>query len=182
MKFRCVFLDFWPHPGPGRLPLDSVREDIEFAGVFASVASVAVIFCFVFCLGLLFTTVFCISLCSRECTRASFLPHAYSREGALVVSTARRISLPETVSCTIELYSTALEFDPHACLRHSRDVDDWCNSLTLSLRNLTTDLGRDRKGLERKDLSHLTPAIPPQKTKPGIVPFGRLQGGLLMPS
>ena len=37
------------------------------------------------------------------------------------------------------------------------------------------------KGLQRKDLSHLIPAIPPQKTKAGIVPFGRLRGGLLMP-
>jgi len=36
--------EFWPNPGPGRLPLDSGRGDIEVAGVFASAASVAVSF------------------------------------------------------------------------------------------------------------------------------------------
>ena len=38
------FPGFWPNPGPGRLPLDSGRADVEFAGVFASVASAAVSF------------------------------------------------------------------------------------------------------------------------------------------
>ena len=37
-----LFLDFWPNPGPGRLPLASGRGDVEFAGVLASVASLAV--------------------------------------------------------------------------------------------------------------------------------------------
>jgi len=35
---------FWPNPGPGRRPLDSGRRDIEIAGVFASVATMAVSF------------------------------------------------------------------------------------------------------------------------------------------
>ena len=39
-----MFLDFWPNPGPGRLPVDSGRGDVELAGVFASVASLAVSF------------------------------------------------------------------------------------------------------------------------------------------
>ena len=36
--------DFWPNPGPGRLPLGSGRRDVEFANVFASVAFLAVSF------------------------------------------------------------------------------------------------------------------------------------------
>ena len=40
----CVFAVLGPNPGPGRLPLDSDRRDIEFDRVFASVASVAVSF------------------------------------------------------------------------------------------------------------------------------------------
>ena len=43
-KVEFVFPDFWPNPGPGRLPLDSSRGDVEFPGGFASVASVAVNF------------------------------------------------------------------------------------------------------------------------------------------
>ena len=39
-----LFLDCWPNPGPGRLPLDSGRGDVEFAGVFASVAFLTVNF------------------------------------------------------------------------------------------------------------------------------------------
>jgi len=35
------FIDFWPNPGPGRLPLDSGREDVELARVFASAATLA---------------------------------------------------------------------------------------------------------------------------------------------
>ena len=38
------FQDFGPNPGPGRLPLDSGRRDVEFTGVFVSVASVAINF------------------------------------------------------------------------------------------------------------------------------------------
>ena len=34
----------WPNPGPGRLALDWGSGDVEFSGVFASVASVAVSF------------------------------------------------------------------------------------------------------------------------------------------
>ena len=41
-KFKLFLTDFWPNPGPGRLPLNSGRGDVEFAGVFASVASLAV--------------------------------------------------------------------------------------------------------------------------------------------
>jgi len=37
IKFK-FFPGFWPNLGPGRRPLDSVRRDAEFAGVFASVA------------------------------------------------------------------------------------------------------------------------------------------------
>ena len=33
---------FWPNPGPGCLPLESGRGDVEFASVFASVACLAV--------------------------------------------------------------------------------------------------------------------------------------------
>jgi len=39
-----LFPGFWPNPGPGRVPLDSVRGDVEFAGVVTSVAYVAVNF------------------------------------------------------------------------------------------------------------------------------------------
>ena len=39
--FKFVSPDFGPNPGPGHLPLDSGRGDIEFAGVFVSVKSVA---------------------------------------------------------------------------------------------------------------------------------------------
>ena len=38
------FHDFGANPGPGCLPSDSGGGDIEFASVFASVASVAVSF------------------------------------------------------------------------------------------------------------------------------------------
>jgi len=38
------FPDLWPNPGPGRLPLDSKRGDVEFAGVVDSVASLALSF------------------------------------------------------------------------------------------------------------------------------------------
>ena len=44
IKFELFVLDFWPNPGPGRLPLDLGRGDVELAGVFASVASVVVSF------------------------------------------------------------------------------------------------------------------------------------------
>jgi len=45
IKFKFSFLDFGPNRGPGRLPsLYSGRGDIEYAGVLASVASVAVSF------------------------------------------------------------------------------------------------------------------------------------------
>jgi len=44
-KVKCFsFPDSRPNPGPGRLPLDSGRGDVEFAGVFMSVASLAVSF------------------------------------------------------------------------------------------------------------------------------------------
>jgi len=43
-KALTVFLDLGPSPGPGRLPLDSARRDVELASVFASVAPVAVSF------------------------------------------------------------------------------------------------------------------------------------------
>ena len=33
-QVECSFHDFWPKPGPGRLPLDSGRGDVEFASVF----------------------------------------------------------------------------------------------------------------------------------------------------
>jgi len=39
-----VFHGFGPNPGPGRRPLDSVRRDADFAGVFASVAFLTVSF------------------------------------------------------------------------------------------------------------------------------------------
>ncbi len=42
--FKLIFPDFWPNPGPGRIPLDSACGDVEFASVFAPVASVAVSF------------------------------------------------------------------------------------------------------------------------------------------
>lgn len=35
---------FWPNPGPGRIPLDSGRRDVEFSGGLDSVASLAVSF------------------------------------------------------------------------------------------------------------------------------------------
>ena len=41
-KVKLFFPYFWPNPGPGGVPLDSGRGDVEFAGVCASVASVAV--------------------------------------------------------------------------------------------------------------------------------------------
>jgi len=44
IKFEpSLFLEFWPNPSPGRLPLDSGRGDVEFASVFAQ-ASMAVSF------------------------------------------------------------------------------------------------------------------------------------------
>ena len=44
IKFK-LFLQFWgPNPSPGRLPSDSGRGDVELAGVFVSVVSVAVSF------------------------------------------------------------------------------------------------------------------------------------------
>jgi len=46
-KINCktVFSsDFWRNPGPGHLPLDSARGDVEFADAFAPVASLAVSF------------------------------------------------------------------------------------------------------------------------------------------
>ena len=39
IKLELCFPGFWPNPGPGRRPLDSGRRDVEFASVFASVAS-----------------------------------------------------------------------------------------------------------------------------------------------
>lgn len=42
--FEPYYLDFWPDPVPGSLPLDSGGGDIEVAGGFASVASMAVSF------------------------------------------------------------------------------------------------------------------------------------------
>ena len=46
VAYTLVFclLDFLPNPGPERLPLDSVRGDVEFVSVFASLASLAVSF------------------------------------------------------------------------------------------------------------------------------------------
>ena len=44
IKFDVWFPDFWANPDPGHVPLDSDRRDIEFAGVAAFVASVAVRF------------------------------------------------------------------------------------------------------------------------------------------
>ena len=44
IKFEFLFTGFWPNPGPGRLPLDSGRRDVKFAGVFASVAFLTVSF------------------------------------------------------------------------------------------------------------------------------------------
>ena len=44
LKFEICFQDFQPNPGMGRLQLDSGRGDIEIAGVFASVASMAASF------------------------------------------------------------------------------------------------------------------------------------------
>jgi len=43
-KIKLSFLIFWPHPGPGHVLLDSGRRDVEFANVFASVASLALSF------------------------------------------------------------------------------------------------------------------------------------------
>jgi len=43
-KFQLFFPGLWPNLGPGCLPLCSGRRDIEFAGVFASVASMPVNF------------------------------------------------------------------------------------------------------------------------------------------
>jgi len=43
-KFKLCFADLLPNPGPGRIPLDSDRGDVEFASVFVSVASSAVSF------------------------------------------------------------------------------------------------------------------------------------------
>ena len=81
----------------------------------------------------------------------------------------------------MELYSPALEYIPiHALGTIGVYVAGRCNSLTLSLRILTTRLERDRQGLGRKDLSHLTPAIPPQTRLPGFFLFGRLRSDLLM--
>jgi len=42
MKLDSSFPDFGSNPGPGRLPLDSGRGDIEFACVCVPVASVAI--------------------------------------------------------------------------------------------------------------------------------------------
>ena len=44
IKFKLFFPGFWPNLGPGRRPLDSIRRDAEFAGVFASVAFLTVSF------------------------------------------------------------------------------------------------------------------------------------------
>jgi len=41
IKFETLFMDLWPNPGPGCLPLDSGGGDVEFTGAFASVASLA---------------------------------------------------------------------------------------------------------------------------------------------
>ena len=43
-KVLTFFHGFWSNLGPGRRPLDSVRRDAEFAGVFASVAFLTVSF------------------------------------------------------------------------------------------------------------------------------------------
>jgi len=44
IKFKLFFPGFWPNLGPGRRPLDSVRRDAEFAGIFVSVAFLTVSF------------------------------------------------------------------------------------------------------------------------------------------
>jgi len=41
---NCSCSNLGPNPGPGRRPSDSGRGDVEFAGVFAPVASLAVSF------------------------------------------------------------------------------------------------------------------------------------------
>jgi len=43
-KLKLFLAGFWPHLGPGRLPLESGQQDVEFAVVFVSVASVVVKF------------------------------------------------------------------------------------------------------------------------------------------
>ncbi len=43
-KYLNKNMGFWPNPAPGRRPMDSGRGDVEFAGVFASVVSMAVSF------------------------------------------------------------------------------------------------------------------------------------------
>jgi len=42
--FVFFFPDFWPNHGPGRLPSDSGRGNVELTGVCASVASITVSF------------------------------------------------------------------------------------------------------------------------------------------
>jgi len=42
IKLKFVFTAYSPNPGPGRLPLDSGRGNVEIASVFAPVASLTV--------------------------------------------------------------------------------------------------------------------------------------------
>ena len=44
IQLKNKFMDLGHNTGPGRLPLDSGRRDVAFAGVFASVAPLAVSF------------------------------------------------------------------------------------------------------------------------------------------
>jgi len=44
INFKLCFQDLWPNPGPGLLPLDSGGGEAELAGIFASVALLAVSF------------------------------------------------------------------------------------------------------------------------------------------
>jgi len=136
-----------------------------------------------FCLGRLFTTV------SASPSAVVNVP-AQALRLMLAVRREHRYSAPPLIGFfarddilhnRIALNRISYSIPMHAFGTIKRSIDNWCNSLTLSLQNLTTHLGRYRKGLQKKDLNHQTPAIPPQKTKPGMVPFGRLRARLLMP-
>ena len=136
-----------------------------------------------FCLGCLFRTVSAtpsgvvnVLVQALRLMLAVMREHRYSAP-PLVGFFAREDVLHNRTALNRLSYS----FPMHAFGTIGSTVGDWCNSLALSLQNLTTHLERDRKDLQKKGLSHQTPAIPAQKTKPGIVPFGRLRGSLLMP-